>query len=80
MIPLYGFLEGDVIGLLILADENDTMGDLARKLVQSARLRVGFEDQSPSIFFDGNAVPSKITVKQAGLTALDRFDVRRGGR
>ena len=78
MTPLYGFLEGDVIGLLILAEDTDTMSDLARKLTQSARLRVSFEEYSPSVVVEGRAVPSKITVRQAGLTALDRFDVRRG--
>jgi hypothetical protein len=80
MTPLYGFLEGDVIGLLILAEETDTMSDLAQKLTQSARLRVSFEGYSPSVVVQGQAVSSRITVRQAGLTALDRFDVRRGTR
>jgi hypothetical protein len=80
MTPLYGFLEGDVIGLLILAEETDTMSELARKLTQSARLRVSFEDHTSSVVVQGQAIPSKVTVKQAGLTALDRFDVRRGTR
>lgn len=79
MIPLYGFLEGDVLGLLVLADENDTMQDIARKLVQSARLRVATEDRQTSVIVGGTSVPSKVTVKQAGLTALDRFDVVRSG-
>ena len=37
VIPLYGFLEGDTIGLLVLADEDDTAADVARKLQASAR-------------------------------------------
>jgi hypothetical protein len=36
MIPLYGFLEGDTIGLLILAEEGDTIAALAQKLQDSA--------------------------------------------
>jgi hypothetical protein len=35
MIPLYGFLEGDTLGLLILAAPDDTMAKLA------AEARVG---------------------------------------
>ena len=31
-IPLYGFLQGDTVGLLILADEGETVQTLARKL------------------------------------------------
>jgi hypothetical protein len=80
MMPLYGFLEGDVIGLLILAEETDTMADLAGKLTQSARLRVGVEGQATSVHFQGHAVPSNVTVRQAGFTPLDRFDVQLGTR
>ena len=40
MIPLYGFLEGDSIGLLVLAEESDTAAELAEKLQTAARVRV----------------------------------------
>ena len=40
MIPLYGFLQGDSIGLLVLAEESDTAADLAEKLQSAARIRV----------------------------------------
>lgn len=39
-IPLYGFLQGDTVGLLILAEEADTLHTLARKLQDAASLRV----------------------------------------
>lgn len=77
MIPLYGFLEGDVLGLLILATETDTMDELVHKLVHSARLRVRANEEVLGVVVAGKSVPSKFTVQQAGLTALDRFDVRR---
>jgi hypothetical protein len=34
-VPLDGFLEGDTIGLLILADDGDTLEALAQKLQAS---------------------------------------------
>jgi hypothetical protein len=39
-VPLYGFLEGDTIGLLIMADENETIQDITNKLQQAASIRV----------------------------------------
>ena len=41
MIPLYGFLQGDTLGLLLFAHEEDTVARLADVLQRSARLRVG---------------------------------------
>jgi hypothetical protein len=75
MIPLYGFLRGDTIGLLILARAEDQVVELARRLQQAARLRV--EITGPVVVVvRGKTVDSRITVAQAGLTALDRFDVQ----
>jgi len=34
-LPLYGFLDGDTIGLLIVADENESIASLARKLQEA---------------------------------------------
>ena len=43
-IPLYGFLEGDTVGLLMLAEEGDTVLALARKLQDAASIRVAAID------------------------------------
>ena len=40
MIPLYGFLEGDLLGLLILARDDDTAAQLAERLQSAAAVRV----------------------------------------
>jgi hypothetical protein len=76
-IPLYGFLQGDTVGLLILADEGDTLQSLARKLEDAASLRVARKDQVQVIYND-KAMDSAITIAQAGFQALDRFDVISG--
>ena len=76
-IPLYGFLQGDTVGLLILADEGDTLQSLAQKLQDAASLRVAHRDRVQVIYKD-KAMDPAITIAQAGFQALDRFDVISG--
>jgi len=76
-IPLYGFLQGDTVGLLILADDGDTLEALARKLQAAASLRVATRDRIRVVYNDKTMDPT-MTVAQAGLEALDRFDVLSG--
>ena len=76
MIPLYGFLQGDTMGVLLLADEGDTAGVLAQKMVAAAgvRVRPGSELR---VLFRGHPVPATTTLERAGIEALDRIDVVR---
>jgi hypothetical protein len=76
-IPLYGFLQGDTVGLLILADEGDTLQSLARKLQDAASLRVAGKDHVQVLFQEKTMDPT-LTIAQAGFQALDRFDVISG--
>ena len=74
MIPLYGFLEGDTIGLLILADEADTVATLIDKLQTSARVRVE-PRKKLKLLHNGQMLDAEVTVGQARIEALDRIDV-----
>ena len=74
-VPLYGFLEGDTIGQLILADEDETIASLARKLQDAASIRVKPQDEV-QLVYGGKIVDAALTVSEAGLTELERFDVR----
>jgi len=76
-IPLYGFLQGDTVGLVILAEEYDTLQALAQKLQVAASLRVASRDQVQVVYNDQTMDPA-MTVAQAGLQPLDRFDVVAG--
>ena len=76
-IPLYGFLQGDTVGLVILAEEDDTLQALAQKLQVAASLRVASRDQVQVVYNDQTMDPA-MTVAQAGLQPLDRFDVVAG--
>lgn len=74
MIPLYGFLEGDTIGLLILAQADDTIETLAGKLQASAAVRVATRERV-TVLYKNRVLDPQATVAHSGLTALDRFDV-----
>ena len=76
-VPLYGFLQGDTVGLLILAEETETLQALARKLQDAASLRVAARDPVRVVYND-KTMDLTMTVAQAGLQALDRFDVLAG--
>jgi Toluene-4-monooxygenase system protein B (TmoB) len=76
-IPLYGFLQGDTVGLLIMAEEGDTVQTLARKLQDAASLRVAGGNRV-QVVYNGKTMDPTMTVAQAGLQALDRFDVIAG--
>jgi len=76
-LPLYGFLQGDTVGLLILAEEGDTLQALARKLQDAASLRVAGKNRV-QVVYNGKTMDLTMTVAQAGLQALDRFDVISG--
>ena len=76
-IPLYGFLQGDTVGLLILADDGDTLESLAQKLQDAASLRVAHRERV-QVIYNEKAMDPAITIAQAGFQALDRFDVISG--
>jgi hypothetical protein len=76
-IPLYGFLQGDTLGLLILAEESDSIEALAQKLRDAASLRVAAKGPVQVIYNDEAIDPAR-TVAQTGMQALDRFDVISG--
>jgi hypothetical protein len=75
-IPLYGFLQGDVLGLLILAEEHETVQALSERLQEAASVRVG-HTQDVRVIYKGNVLAPGLTLREAGLTSLERFDVVR---
>jgi hypothetical protein len=75
-LPLYGFMEGDTIGLLILADEEESVQSLAGKLQEAASPRVCTNGEF-EIAYQGRVLDPEITLAQANFAPLQRFDVRR---
>jgi hypothetical protein len=78
-LPLYGFLQGDTIGLLIVADDDEIVGSLARKLQDAASLRVAPNQIARVLYKEGILEPG-MTLAEAGFRPLERFDVVYGGR
>jgi hypothetical protein len=74
MMPLYGFLEGDTIGLLILADADETVEQLAERLQQSALVRVP-RARRVKVVYRGRVLDPRATLAASGVEPLERFDV-----
>jgi hypothetical protein len=75
-IPLYGFLEGDTIGLLLLVQEEDQIEHLVTKLQNAASVRVA-PQAGFGLWFDGKRLDPNASVKEAKLAPLDVVHVRR---
>jgi hypothetical protein len=76
MIPVYGFLEGDTLGTLIFAEEDETIAELASKVQQAARLRC-VAIAEVAVLYQQRQLPLLWTVRQVGIEALERIDVVR---
>jgi hypothetical protein len=74
LVPLYGFLRGDTIGLVVLVHDGDLVSAIARTLQEAASMRVA-PSPSASVYFRGRRLDPALSVAEAGLRALDRVDV-----
>ena len=76
ILPLFGFVEGDTVGVLILADKDESVKSLARKLRDAVTLRVDTSDDM-EVVYEGVALDPLITLDQAHIAPLQRVDLRR---
>ncbi|HEX2676750.1 MAG TPA: toluene-4-monooxygenase system B family protein [Polyangiales bacterium] len=74
LVPLYGFLYGDVMGLVVLAYDTDTLDEVAAKLQRAAAVRIAPQSEV-DVLVRGRRIPGSTTVLRAGLAPLDRIDV-----
>jgi hypothetical protein len=77
MIPLYGFLQGDTIGLLILVDSLDTIEAVAGRLRQAASVRVAEDPRLRVVLHGTRRLDPTHTVAGSGLQPLDLIRVVR---
>jgi len=75
-LPLYGFVEGDTIGVLIWADEGESVQALAKRLRDAVSLRVETSDEM-EVVYRGVVLDPTVTLDQAHFAPLQRVDVRR---
>ncbi len=74
LVPLYGFLRGDSLGLVVLVHDHQRVREVAAALQSAAAPRVA-PAASGAVYFDGRRLDPDATVAEAGLAALDRVDV-----
>jgi hypothetical protein len=74
LVPLYGFLQGDTLGLVVLVHDTDRVRDIAQRLQRAAAVRVAPRERM-SVVANGRRLDPDATVGQSGLQALDRVDV-----
>ncbi len=74
LVPLYGFLRGDTIGLIVLVHDDDPVEKIATVLQEAASLRVAPVARA-SVHHRGKKLDPSLTVAAAGLAPLDRVDV-----
>ena len=74
LVPLYGFLRGDTIGLVILVHDHQSIAEVAQMLQEAASMRVAPKSRA-SVYFAGKLLDPVLSVAQSGLSMLDRVDV-----
>ena len=76
LVPLYGFVEGDTMGLLVLAHHDMDMRQVAKLMSDSAAVRVAQPGAEWEMHVGGQAVSDETTVSELGLDPLARIDLR----
>ena len=74
LVPLFGFLHGDTIGLVVLVHDHQTVSDIAHTLQEAACVRVTPQTHA-SVYFNGVRLDPSATIAASGLGPLDRVDV-----
>jgi hypothetical protein len=75
LMPLYGFIRGDSLGLLVLVQDDDTVEALGQSLLQAAAVRIAPHGKA-RVFREGLELDPTLSVSEAGFSALDRVDLR----
>jgi hypothetical protein len=75
LMPLYAFVQGDSMGLVVLAHSDGTAAELAEKLMQASAVRVARRERF-RVMSGGRVLDLGATLRMQGLQALDRVDLR----
>lgn len=76
-IPIYGFVRGDVLGVLVLVRSSDSVATLTAVLTEAASVRVAPTPHA-RLFAGRRELDPKSSVAAAGIKALDRVDLAPG--
>lgn len=75
-LPIYGFVEGDTVGVLIVVEEAESVQSLARKLRDAVSLRVETNGEM-EVVYRGAVLDPATTLREVQLAPLQRVDLRR---
>jgi hypothetical protein len=74
MVPLYGFLRGDSLGLVLLVRSEEPVESIVTTLYEAAAPRVG-RAPSAAVYHAGRRLDPACSIAESGIAALDRVDV-----
>lgn len=74
LMPLYGFLQGDTVGLLVLIHDDESVAEIVVKLQAAAAVRVPPRSRM-AVYHQGRRLDPGLSLATAGLSALERVDV-----
>jgi hypothetical protein len=73
-IPLYAFVRGDTLGLVVLARDDESVDELALRLARAAAPRVAVTGKL-HVLHRGKRLLGALSLTEAGVNALDRVDL-----
>jgi hypothetical protein len=74
ILPVYGFLRGDCLGLILLLRSEERVASIAASIYEAATPRVA-PAPSAAVFHAGKRLDPACTIAESGIAALDRVDV-----
>jgi len=74
LVPLYGFLHGDSLGLIVLVHDHQLVGDIIGCLQQAALPRVAPHRHAVVVHRGVRLDPNR-SIAEVGIEPLDRVDV-----
>ncbi len=76
LVPVYGFVQGDSMGVVVLAQDTDTVEHLGSLLAQACEMRVA-PTADMVVSMRGIELDGSVTLAEAGIDPLCRVDLRR---
>jgi hypothetical protein len=76
LVPLYGFVQGDTMGVLVMAHDDMTLETVQELLSASVHVRVEMSGRW-TLSAQGRQLEGSRTVAESGLRPLERIDLRR---
>jgi hypothetical protein len=74
IVPVYGFLRGDCLGLLLLVKSEDPVASIVTCIYEAAAPRVA-RAPTAGVYHAGRRLDPNCTIAESGVAALDRVDV-----